>query len=125
MGRIFAIGDIHGCCKTFQKLLLDKIHILKTDKIYCIGDYIDRGKDSKGVIDFIIKLRKKGYHIHTLRGNHEQLMMDSTQSEAKFKHWTKNGGEATLKSFRIASYDKLKPVYKNFFKRTKYFILSG
>ena len=125
MARTFAIGDIHGCNKTFQKLLLDKICIQKSDKIYCIGDYIDRGNDSKGVIDFILTLRKKGYQIHTLRGNHEQLMIDSIQSEEKFKHWIKNGGDETLKSFRISSYDKMKPVYKDFFKRTKYFIKSG
>ncbi len=125
MARVFAIGDIHGCSNTFKKLLLDKIKIQKSDKIYCIGDYIDRGNDSKGVIDFILKLRKKGYHIHTLRGNHEQLMFDSVKSEKNFKHWVKNGGDTTLKSFRISSYDKMKPVYKNFFKRTKFFIKSG
>ncbi len=125
MERIFAIGDIHGCSNTFQKLLLDKIKIQKADKIYCIGDYIDRGNDSKGVIDFILKLRKQGYKIHTLRGNHEQLMFDSIKSEKNFKHWVKNGGDTTLKSFRISSYDKMKPVYKNFFNRTKFFIQSG
>ena len=125
MGRIFAIGDIHGCSNTFQKLLLDKIKIQKSDKIYCIGDYIDRGNDSKGVIDFILKLRKKNYQVHTLRGNHEQLMMDSIQSEDKLKHWLKNGGAETLKSFGIDSYNEMKPVYKNFFNRTKFFIKSG
>lgn len=56
MPRIFIIGDIHGCNKTFRKLVLEKIIIRKTDKIYCLGDYIDRGPDSKGVIDFILLL---------------------------------------------------------------------
>ncbi len=68
MPRIFVIGDIHGCSNTFKKLLLAKISIKKTAKIYCIGDYIDRGNNSKAVIDFILKLRKNGFHIHTLRG---------------------------------------------------------
>ena len=77
MERIFAIGDIHGCSKTFKKLLLDKIKINKSDTIYCVGDYIDRGEDSKGVIDFILDLRAEGYTIHTLRGNHEQMLLDS------------------------------------------------
>lgn len=124
-GRIFAIGDIHGCSETFKKLLLDKIRIQKNDKIYCIGDYIDRGKDSKGVVDFILKLRNQGYHIHTLRGNHEEIMFESTKSEKNFQHWIKNGGDTTLKSFGVSSFDEMKPVYKNFFKRTKFFIKSG
>ena len=124
MPRIFAIGDIHGCSKTFKKLM-DKISIQKKDKIYCIGDYIDRGNDSKGVVDFILKLRSKGYQIRTLRGNHEEMMMISDQDEIKFKHWFKNGGEATLKSFGISSYKDLKPVYKNFFNRTKFIIQTS
>ncbi|MEO6813790.1 MAG: metallophosphoesterase, partial [Ginsengibacter sp.] len=68
MKRVFAIGDIHGCIHTFKKLLLDKIKVDKSDKIYCLGDYIDRGHDSKGVIDFILQLRSEGYEIHTIRG---------------------------------------------------------
>lgn len=125
MHRKFAIGDIHGCSNTFKKLLLDDIRIQKSDKIYCIGDYIDRGIDSKGVIDFILDLRKKGYQIHTLRGNHEQLMMESINSDKNFNHWIKNGGDKTLKSFGINSYNEMKPLYKNFFKRTKFIIQSG
>lgn len=125
MARVFVIGDIHGCNNTFQKLLLGELQIQKSDKIYCLGDYIDRGHDSKGVIDFIIGLRKKGYHIHTLRGNHEQMMMESIHSSEKLNHWLKNGGDETLKSFGISSYDKMKSVYKVFFSRTKYFFQYG
>ena len=83
MARIFAIGDIHGCSNTFKRLLLDKIKIRKSDIIYCLGDYIDRGIDSKGVIDFILELRAEGYTIYTLRGNHEQMMLDAPISKEK------------------------------------------
>lgn len=122
MARVFAIGDIHGCSKTFKKLLLEKIAIKKTDKIYCIGDYVDRGKDSKGVIDFIIQLRKKGYHLHTLRGNHEQMMLDSIQDQQRLNHWLKNGGRETLNSFGITSVNALPDKYLRFLKRTKFYI---
>ena len=91
MTRIFVIGDIHGCCNTFKKLLLEKLGIQKPDKIYCVGDYVDRGNDSKGVIDFIINLRGKGYRIYTLRGNHEQMMLDSTIDQERLYLWLKNG----------------------------------
>lgn len=122
MPRVFAIGDIHGCSKTFKRLLLEKIQIRKSDKIYCIGDYVDRGKDSKGVIDFIINLRKQGYQIHTLRGNHEQMMLDAPLSEIKMKHWLKNGGAETMKSFRLKSLNEIAPEYLSFLKRTKFYI---
>ena len=124
MSRIFAIGDIHGCKKTFQRLL-DEMQIRKSDTIYCIGDYIDRGPDSKGVIDLILDLRKRGYRVSTLRGNHEQLMLESVHGEEDFDHWYSNGGESTLKSFGVESFDAFAPEYKDFFKRTRYYFESG
>ncbi len=124
MPRIFAIGDIHGCNQTFRTLLLDEIRIKKSDKIYCLGDYIDRGPDSKGVIDFILELRKSGYQIYTLRGNHEELMMMSSESAENFELWDLNGGAATLKSFHAKSYSDIDPVYLDFFEATEYFLLK-
>ena len=125
MSRIIAIGDIHGCAKTFHKLVIDEIRIRKSDTIYCIGDYIDRGPDSKGVIDFILDLRKKGYQIRTLRGNHEELMMESGEDDQAYKDWVRNGGDATLKSFGVSSYADFPPEYKNFFNRTRIYLLNG
>ena len=122
MARVFIIGDIHGCCKTFKKLVLEKIAIRKSDKIYCLGDYIDRGPDSKGVIDFILKLRNEGFHIHTLRGNHEQLLLESEMDENAKELWIKNGGEKTLISFQVNSINQLEKKYLNFFNQTKYYI---
>lgn len=124
MSRIFAIGDIHGCINTFQKLL-DEIHLRKSDTIYCIGDYIDRGPDSKGVIDLILDLRKRGYRVSTLRGNHEQMMMESDANRTDFMDWYINGGNTTLESFGAASFQDFPPEYKDFFKRTRYYFESG
>ncbi len=125
MERIFAIGDIHGCCKTFKSLLIEKINIQRSDEIYCIGDYIDRGKDSKGVIDFIIQLKAEGYKIHTLRGNHEQMMLDAFTNKQNMKNWLQNGGGATLRSFGISSINKLPYEYVAFLDQTKYIIETG
>ncbi len=118
MNREFAIGDIHGCSKTFKKLLLDTINIRKSDKIFCIGDYIDRGNDSNGVIDFILKLRSEGYQIHTLRGNHEQMLLDSVKYEFEIDHWLENGGNETMRSFGIRSLSELPEKYLSFFRKT-------
>jgi serine/threonine protein phosphatase 1 len=122
MPRLFIIGDIHGCSKTFRKLVLEKIAIRKSDKIYCLGDYIDRGPDSKGVIDFIIELRKKGFNIHALRGNHEQLLLESEIDEPAKELWLKNGGDKTLLSFGVNSIHDLDKEFLDFFNRTKYII---
>ena len=122
MNRIFFIGDIHGCSKTFRKLVTERIGIRKTDLLYCVGDYIDRGNDSKGVVDFILELRKKNFQVYTLRGNHEQMLLDSGSGYYSFSLWLMNGGDRTLESFNINSIDELKPVYADFFRGTEYFI---
>lgn len=121
MNRAFAIGDIHGCSNTFKELLLDKIKVDKSDTIYCVGDYIDRGNDSKGVIDFILDLRAEGFQIHTLRGNHEQMLLDSIAEEFDTDVWLKNGGTGTLRSFGIRSLYDLPEIYLSFFQETKYY----
>jgi len=123
--RILAIGDVHGCSKTFAKLLFETLRILPSDEIYCLGDYIDRGHDSKGAIDLILELRANGFQIHTLRGNHEQMMMDSMMDEESLMIWLKMGGDRTLESFGINFYHQLSPHYIKFFNETKHFIKSG
>lgn len=122
MERIFAIGDIHGCRKTFEKLLVERIEIKKEDAIYCIGDYIDRGEDSKGVIDLITELRNQGFHIFTLRGNHEQMMLDAVSGKKAMKLWLDNGGKTTLKSFGIKSLDNLPTGYFSFLNETEFYL---
>jgi fructose-1,6-bisphosphatase len=65
--RQFAISDIHGHLKTFQALL-KRIDFTVHDELYLLGDFIDRGPDSKGVIDHIEELRATGrivVHGHT------------------------------------------------------------
>jgi serine/threonine protein phosphatase 1 len=125
MQRIFFIGDIHGCSKTFRKIVSDEIVIRKSDLIICIGDYIDRGKDSKGVVDFILELREEQFRVITLRGNHEQMLIDSMDSDHDLALWLMNGGGATLESFNVPSVDQLDHVYLEFFRETEYFIMEA
>jgi serine/threonine protein phosphatase 1 len=77
----YVIGDIHGCLKTFRSLIENRIRPSKSDQIYLLGDYIDRGPDSSGVLDYIIDLQAQGYQIFPLRGNHEQ---DLIEAEAEY-----------------------------------------
>ncbi len=61
----WVVPDIHGCLKTLKSLLETRIELTRLDSIYFLGDYIDRGPDSKGVIDYIITLQNNNYkHIY-------------------------------------------------------------
>lgn len=122
MERIIAIGDIHGCKIALEEMLFSKLQITKEESIYLLGDLIDRGPDSKGVIDTIISLENDGYTIHTLLGNHEEMMFQSVLNENTFNMWMRNGGAETLQSFHVNAYSQIPEKYLAFFDRAKYYI---
>lgn len=99
--RTLAVGDIHGC-RNALVALMKAVKPTKEDRLIFLGDYVDRGPDSKGVIDWILKHREKRETI-TLRGNHEKMMMDSRGSYFDLTLWMPSGGEATFKSYGIES----------------------
>ena len=95
--RKFAISDIHGCLKSFEALL-DQLQFSTTDELYLLGDYIDRGPDSKGVIDRIWKMQEEGYQVQCLRGNHEQILLNII---ANPYHPDDRGDEQLIASFGV------------------------
>jgi serine/threonine protein phosphatase 1 len=100
------IGDIHGCYKSFRKLLEEIINVSKDDHIYLLGDYIDRGPSSKQVLDYMLDLKEKGYQLFPLRGNHEEMLVNAylDQSSNNFMLWMMNGADTTFQSYGIKSY---------------------
>ena len=112
--RKFAISDIHGCSKTF-KALLEKIAYSKADELYLLGDFIDRGPDSKGVIDFVIGLREAGHIVYCLRGNHEEMLLKGLKDMKSLQMWHVNGGLETLNSFETKSVSEIPGKYINWF----------
>ena len=100
---IYAIGDIHGC-NTELKLLLDKVldDVVSGDIIVFVGDYCDRGPNTKEVIDTVINLRKnmkkQGIDVITLMGNHEKMWLDYIDGIHE-SLWLTNGGYSTLNSY--------------------------
>ncbi len=114
--RRFAISDIHGCAKTF-KALLDQIAFSKEDVLYLLGDYIDRGPDSRGVIDHIWVLQEEGYQVHCLRGNHEQMLLDEL---AEKEIWY-NGEPETLKSFDAKANQDIPQPYIEWMEELPYY----
>lgn len=95
--RILAIGDIHGCSMAWDTLLF-MIKPQTDDLIITLGDYVDRGPDSNGVLERLITLHKTGQLV-ALRGNHEILMLEARHSPQQFDAWFKLGGEQTLASY--------------------------
>jgi len=125
MGRLFAISDIHGCFKPFYELVVKEIDLKKEDRLILLGDYIDRGEQSKEVIDFIIDLKNSGFNITVLTGNHEQMLLDAYHDEMNEYLWFMNSGMATLISFGIEDLHELENKYLSFFSELDYFLESG
>lgn len=117
MGLI-AIGDIHGCPKTLDALL-EKINPGKEDHLVFVGDYIDRGPNSKGVLDRLLRLRED-VQCTFLRGNHEAMMIEYLDTGA-FSLWRMNGGVSTLQSYLGPDETEidLPEVHVNFVRETK------
>lgn len=95
---LYGIGDIHGCAKSLDALL-EAISPGSDDHLVFIGDYVDRGPDSRGVIERLIRLQDE-CQCTFLRGNHEEMMLsflDFRESEL----WHINGGDATLRSYHV------------------------
>lgn len=95
--RIIAIADIHGCSMAWDTLL-SLIKPQGDDLIITLGDYVDRGPDSNGVLERLITLHKTGQLV-ALRGNHEILMLEARNSPQQFDAWFKWGGDQTLASY--------------------------
>jgi len=97
LNPIIAIGDIHGCLLSL-KALLRKLDLAAKPTLVFLGDYVDRGPDSKGVIDFLLDLDTM-HDCVFLKGNHEVMMLDYLIGENMFESWQFNGGNQTLQSY--------------------------
>lgn len=119
--RTFIISDIHGNNELFRKSL-KQIGLKKTDKLLLLGDLIDRGPDSKGVLDTIILLLESGFNIECLIGNHEKMLLDASLNTNNLNLWVINGGDKTLSSFLTSSIEKIPLKYYELLNSFKYFL---
>lgn len=95
--RLLAIGDIHGCSRAFDTLL-DFLQVRPDDVLVTLGDYVDRGPDTRGVLDRLIRWNRTGQLI-ALRGNHEEMMLAARRSPRAEQMWRHCGGEEALYSY--------------------------
>jgi serine/threonine protein phosphatase 1 len=97
--RIIAIGDVHGCSRALARLL-EAIEPRSDDLIVPLGDYVDRGPDSKGVVDLILEL--EGIcSVQPILGNHEEMMRMVLGQQLRPADWLRYGGVATLDSYHF------------------------
>jgi serine/threonine protein phosphatase 1 len=125
MGRLFAISDIHGCFKPFYELIVNTIKLTKSDQLILLGDYIDRGDQSKEVIDFIIDLTEEEFNVTPLAGNHEVMLTDSYYDPDVLPLWLMNSGMSTLESFGIQDIREIDNRYLEFFTTLDYYKIIG
>ena len=113
-GRTVAIGDIHGCAAALDSILT-AISPGQEDTIVALGDYVDRGPDSKGVIDQLIALRER-CSLVALQGNHEEMMLNVVKEGQPPFRWLQYGGVETLDSYKFAGdMDVIPPSHREFF----------
>jgi serine/threonine protein phosphatase 1 len=102
MSRLFAIGDIHGCPGELGALL-DGMGLEPGDTVCFVGDYIDRGKDSRGVIDLLLAFRERDdVRSVFLKGNHEDMCLSFLGRTGRWgESWLVNGGAEAVRSYGI------------------------
>ena len=97
MARTIAIGDIHGC-DTALTVLLNAIAPARHDTIVTLGDVIDRGPNSAGVLELLLDLMSR-CRLVPLIGNHELMMFSGLNNRREFDFWLQCGGSATMQSY--------------------------
>lgn len=121
-GRLFAIGDIHGCVDELAAMM-KAVAPGPGDAVVFVGDYIDRGPASSEVLDFMLDLQGGGAECVFLKGNHEDMMLSFLGFPGRYgDSFLLNGGAQTLESYRIDSVtpedalERIPPVHIDFFK---------
>lgn len=95
--RTLAIGDIHGCAQALDALL-NVLSPTSDDTVVTLGDYVDRGPQSRQVIDRLLEL-ERSTQLVPLIGNHEQMMLQVIADQAAPQMWLRYGGIETLDSY--------------------------
>lgn len=116
-GRRLVISDIHGCSRTFKKLL-EKVGLTKEDQLFILGDAINKGPNSNKVLNRIINLQAKGFGVFYLRGNHEQIILNSkNKTVGQRKRILKSAEALNLLEGKV-----INPIYLELLKNSYHFI---
>lgn len=145
--RVYAIGDIHGCIEPLHQLhQLIREHAadqpVTRNVVVYLGDYVDRGPDSRGVIDVLRDEPLPAFERIYLKGNHEASLLHFLEDEQHGPQWFAYGGDATLYSYGVSAprsptdwaglqraqsefAQKLPPEHRDFFNRLRLTHIEG
>lgn len=123
------IPDIHGCAKTLKVLMNNMLKATRDDELFFLGDYIDRGPASKGVLDYLMDLQEGGWNIHCLKGNHEDYCVRCWEADREWhlfkpdlqKLWENVGAKATYKSFGVKRPREIPEKYIEWMRNLPYY----
>ncbi len=122
----YVIGDVHGMYENLMKLL-EKLPLRKADEIVFLGDYIDRGPNSKEVVNLLMNL-SNDHKVTPLKGNHEDMMLKCLKL-GDCLTWHFNGADATLRSFggtvEIRKYLHFFESLRTFYEKGMFFMVHG
>jgi serine/threonine protein phosphatase 1 len=103
MSWTYAIADLHGRFDLLEKAL----RVIATHsaghefKIIPMGDYVDRGPQSRQIIEHLMALESTGVPIVCLKGNHEDMMVETLRKPLDRDWWVGSAGETTLRSYGV------------------------
>lgn len=122
-GRLLAIGDIHGCLEQLRALL-ETVKPTGEDRLVFLGDYVDRGPDSAGVIEFLIDFGQSYPGTVFLMGNHEQMFLDSLAGK-DISMFLINGGTNTLNSYEEKNWLPIPDRHVTFLKNLRFSFVTN
>ncbi len=93
----YVIGDVHGCAKALRSLI-DVLKLGSNDELVFVGDYVDRGPNSRDVVEQMLELSQQ-CRVFALRGNHEIMLQGVVMSDLDDATWLRSGGKATVASY--------------------------
>jgi serine/threonine protein phosphatase 1 len=114
--RTIAVGDIHGCARALATLLA-AIAPQPDDQLVILGDYIDRGPDTRGVLEQLLALGEQ-CQLVVLLGNHEQMLLQCLASTTLRTQWLQYGGRETVDSYG-GSLEALPPTHLEFLRGSR------
>jgi serine/threonine protein phosphatase 1 len=128
--RVIAIGDIHGCSDA-MRAVIDDIRPTRDDTLVILGDCVDRGPDSRGVIEQLLELREHCRLVPIL-GNHEEMMLNYLDGRPQPDNWLLCGGDTTLESYKNANGNEVPASHvefirswQDFFETDNHFFVHG